>query len=284
MGVPAARPRRHDGRLGRRAPQRHRRAAAHAACHDHRSPRRQVPRRVELRRHRPRADVPGRSHGRLPRLARLGRRVLRLPRLAAPLWRGSRDRRVRVHSVALVRRRIRRVARARVPAPDHRLRPGDRRGRRVGRPHGDNRFRRVLLAPLALRGDAQGRRRFRGHRLLLRDDGVHARGGEDRHRRTPRRLEGRRRTRSRRRNRRVVRGDSRQPSAPLRHDGREPLHALEGLQGRPRTAHRGRDAQVLRQLLVRRDADGAQDIRAAGGQPPQGVRARRRRKARRRGV
>ena len=126
-------------------------AAAHAACYDHRSPRRQIPRRVELRRHRPRADVPRRSHGRLPRLARLGRRVLRLPRLAAPLWRGSRDRRVRVHSVALVRRRLRRVARARVPASDHRLRPGDRRGRRVGRPDRDNRFRRVLLAPLALR-------------------------------------------------------------------------------------------------------------------------------------
>ena len=70
---------------------------------------------------------------------------------------------------------------------------------------------------------------------------------------------------------RVVCRDPREPSAPLRHDGREPLHALEGLQGRPRTAYGGRDSQVLRQLLVRRDADGAQDIRAAGGQPPQGV-------------
>ena len=74
-----------------------------------------------FRRHRPRADVPGRSHGRLPRLARLGRRVLRLSRLAPPRRRGRRNRRLRVDFVAFFGGRVRRVARARLPAPHHRV-------------------------------------------------------------------------------------------------------------------------------------------------------------------
>ena len=59
-----------------------------------------------------------------------------------------------VVSLALVGGRVRRLARSRRPAPHHRVRPGDRRGRLVGRSDGDNGRGRVVLAPVALRVDA----------------------------------------------------------------------------------------------------------------------------------